>query len=113
MNKSTDMALACIPMPSCCMECKLMRRCGDDDLDYVCMPASVYVEDLTNACGTRPDWCPLIPVKVPRLTATWINYSPLTDTKACSHCGYQVPCEELCSDFCPGCGAEMRKEELS
>jgi hypothetical protein len=39
-----------------------MRRCGKDDLDYVCMPARVYVEDLTNAYKPRPEYCPLIPV---------------------------------------------------
>lgn len=47
-------------MPSKCIECKLMRRCGKDDLDYVCMPARVYVEDLTNACKPRPEYCPLV-----------------------------------------------------
>lgn len=47
-------------MPSKCIECKLMRRCGKDDLDYVCMPARVYVEDLTNAYKPRPEYCPLI-----------------------------------------------------
>lgn len=47
-------------MPSKCIECKLMRRCGKDDLDYVCMPARVYVEDLTNAYKLRPEYCPLI-----------------------------------------------------
>lgn len=49
-------------MPSKCIECRLMRRCGKDDLDYVCMPASVYVEDLTNAYKPRPEYCPLVPI---------------------------------------------------
>ncbi len=49
-------------MPLKCIECKLMRRCGKDDLDYVCMPARVYIEDLTNAYKPRPEYCPLIPV---------------------------------------------------
>jgi len=47
-------------MPKNCIECKLMRRCGKHELDYVCMPARVYVEDLTNAYKPRPDYCPLI-----------------------------------------------------
>lgn len=51
-----------VEMPSKCIECRLMRRCGKDDLDYVCMPASVYVEDLTNAYKPRPEYCPLVPV---------------------------------------------------
>ncbi len=51
-----------IEMPTKCIECRLMRRCGKDDLDYVCMPARVYVEDLTNAYKPRPDYCPLIEV---------------------------------------------------
>ena len=51
-----------IEIPSKCIECKLMHRCGKDDLDYVCMPARVYVEDLTNAYKPRPEYCPLIPV---------------------------------------------------
>lgn len=49
-------------MPDKCIKCKLMRRCGKDDLDYVCMPARVYVEDLTNAYKPRPEYCPLVPV---------------------------------------------------
>ena len=49
-------------MPTKCIECRLMRRCGKDDLDYVCMPARVYVEDLTNAYKPRPEYCPLIPI---------------------------------------------------
>lgn len=49
-------------IPSKCIECRLMRRCGKDDLDYVCMPAKVYVEDLTNAYKPRPEYCPLIRV---------------------------------------------------
>ena len=49
-------------MPDKCIKCKLMRRCGKDDLDFVCMPANIYVEDLTNAYKPRPDWCPLFPV---------------------------------------------------
>ena len=49
-------------MPKKCIECRLMRRCGKDDLDFVCMPASIYVEDLTNAYKPRPDFCPLVPV---------------------------------------------------
>ena len=51
-----------VGMPSKCIECRLMRRCGKDDLDYVCMPARVYVEDLTNAYKPRPEYCPLVPV---------------------------------------------------
>lgn len=51
-----------VGIPSKCIECRLMRRCGKDDLDYVCMPARVYVEDLTNAYKPRPDYCPLVPV---------------------------------------------------
>lgn len=47
-------------MPSKCIECRLLRRCGKYDLDYVCMPANVYVEDLTNAYRPRPEYCPLI-----------------------------------------------------
>lgn len=49
-------------MPDKCIKCKLMRRCGENDLDYVCMPARIYVEDLTNAYKPRPDYCPLVPV---------------------------------------------------
>ena len=49
-----------IEMPSKCIECRLMRRCGKDDLDYICQPARVYVEDLTNAYKPRPDYCPLV-----------------------------------------------------
>lgn len=51
-----------IEIPSKCIECKLMHRCGKDDLDYVCMPARVYVEDFTNAYKPRPEFCPLVPV---------------------------------------------------
>ena len=48
-------------MPKKCIECKLMKRCGEEyGLDFVCMPASVYVEDLTNAYKPRPDYCPLV-----------------------------------------------------
>ena len=49
-------------MPMKCIECKLMKRCGKNDLDFICMPARIYVEDLTNACKPRPDWCPLVTV---------------------------------------------------
>lgn len=51
-----------VGMPAKCIECRLMHRCGKDDLDYVCMPVRVYVEDLTNAYKPRPDYCPLVPV---------------------------------------------------
>lgn len=49
-------------MPNKCISCRLMRRCGENDLDFVCMPARVYVEDLCNAYKPRPDWCPLVSV---------------------------------------------------
>ena len=49
-------------MPSKCIECRLMRRCGKDDLDYICMPARVYIEDLTNAYKSRPEYCPLVTI---------------------------------------------------
>ena len=39
-----------------------MRRCGKDDLDYICMPARVYIEDLTNAYKSRPEYCPLVTI---------------------------------------------------
>ena len=51
-----------IEIPSKCIECRLMRRCGKDDLDYIYMPTRVYVEDLTNAYKPRPEYCPLVPV---------------------------------------------------
>ena len=39
----------------------------------------------------------------------WIRTNPLTDTFECSLCGMQVPVLEMCSPFCPLCGADMRK----
>ncbi|MBO4734235.1 MAG: hypothetical protein J5662_07150 [Clostridia bacterium] len=38
----------------------------------------------------------------------WIRTNPLTDTLECSLCGLQVPVLELCSPYCPLCGADMR-----
>ena len=49
-------------MPTKCRNCHLMHRCGEGNLDYICIPTKIYVEGLINACRQRPDWCPLIPI---------------------------------------------------
>ena len=43
----------------------------------------------------------------PERKATWVGVSPLVDTIMCSNCGYNVQCDELATDYCPGCGYEM------
>ena len=84
-------------MPEKCISCKLIRRCGENDLDYVCMPARIYVEDLTNAYKPRPDYCPLIPVpdhtpsyedllKAAKAMHTWIFLNSFDEQKAYDEC---------------------------
>ena len=41
----------------------------------------------------------------------WIRTNPLTDTLECSLCGMQIPVPEMCSPFCPLCGADMRERK--
>lgn len=43
----------------------------------------------------------------PERKATWLPVSPFVDTIMCSNCGYNVQCDELATDYCPGCGYEM------
>ena len=47
--------------------------------------------------------------KSDRKHAVWVKTNPLTDTFECSLCGMQVPVPEMCSPYCPECGAKMRE----
>ena len=41
----------------------------------------------------------------------WIKTNHSTDTYECSLCGMKIPVSEMCSPFCPLCGADMSKTE--
>lgn len=42
----------------------------------------------------------------------WIHINPLVDTLVCSECGWNILNEEFITDFCPDCGAYMRKTKI-
>ena len=39
----------------------------------------------------------------------WLQDSFLTDTILCSNCGFNLPTEEMASNYCPNCGAKMEE----
>lgn len=106
----TNIYIKAEEMPHNCMDCRLMRRCGEKDLDYVCSPANIYVEEMIPNAYTRPEWCPLVPVEsVQPKIGYWIveppnGFNSFRGNVNCSVCGYPDHHEE---NYCHHCGAKM------
>lgn len=60
---------------------------------------------------SRPDFIKLCMEDGSPRHGTWVGVSPLTDTIMCSECGYNLPCVDLATEFCPGCGLPMEVHE--
>jgi len=98
-----SVVLTNMDMPNSCYECKL-KTCCDYTTDGRFM-------------NKRDENCPLIDIvmtikkrkTIKERKGKWIRVNPFVDTLECSECGWQVCTEELCTPYCPWCGAKMEE----
>ena len=68
-----------------------------------------YLESTLMPCNNCKDNSEFEPAEE-RQTGEWIGVNPMVDTLMCSECGENIISADFKSNFCPNCGADMRKE---